>query len=160
MVHAIPQSQSRFDPQKKDTPATLADFRKNREYLKGMLLELRANHVVLNHVRDWYGVFAFTGGDVPTGRCDFRAVTSYMELPLATKRISMAIDRYRHLVEAAMEPMPGISTGPKTLRCRKDIADAFGRAYSEIQSLETALVSDLAKLMKELETSPPTSEIY
>jgi hypothetical protein len=137
----------------------LANSGKHREQLTEMLLELQANQVTLRRLRDWYGVFAFTGGDVPSGRCDLPAIASYLERPFAADRIPLGeVERYRHLVEAAMEPRQDMAAGPRTLRCRKDIGDAFSRASSEIQTLETALESVLAKVLKELEPPSPSPE--
>jgi hypothetical protein len=66
---------------------------------------------------------------------------------------------YRDLVEATIEPRQDVAARPRSLRCRKDLGDAFDRASSEIQTLETALESALAKLLKELEPPFPAPEM-
>jgi hypothetical protein len=130
------------------------------EQLTGMIQELQSNHIALDRLRDWYGVFVFTGGDVPRGRCDLLAIASYLERPFAADRISTGeVERYRHLVEATMEPRQDVAAGPRTLRCRKDLGDAFDRASADIQTLETALEPVLAKLLKELEPPFPAPKM-
>ena len=52
-----------------------------------------------------------------------------------------------------------VAAGPRTLRCREDLGDVFDRASSEIQTLEAALESVLAKLWKELEPPVPAPEM-
>jgi hypothetical protein len=105
-----------------------------------MRLELQTNQTVLNGLLKGYGVFAFTGGAVPSGRCELTAIDSYLERPFATDCISTKeVKRYRHLTEAIMIPRAGIPARPRTLRCREQIADAFGRAASEIQTLGSRL---------------------
>ncbi len=137
-----------------------ADVRNYREQLTGMMLELQANQAILKELLNWCGVFVFTGGDVPRGRCGLVAINSYLERPFAADRISTReLERYRHSVGAIMELGHGLAAGPRTLRCRKDIGDAFSRASSEIQTLETALGSAMTKLLKELGPSSPAPEI-
>jgi hypothetical protein len=126
------------------------------QQLTEMLRELRANHVALKGLRDWYGVFVFTGGDVPSGRCDLLAMASYLERPFAADRISTGeVERYRQLIDATMQPKQDVSARPRTLRCRTDLGDAFDRAFSEIQTLEAALEPVLAKLLAEREQPSP-----
>jgi hypothetical protein len=122
-----------------------------REQLTGMILELQANQVAVNRLRDWYGVFVFTGGDVPSGRYDLLAIASYLQHPFAANRISVGeVERYRHLVETIMQPRRDIAEGPRTLRFRKNLGDIFDRACCDIQALEIALKPVLAKLLEEL----------
>lgn len=125
--------------------------------LTRMIQELQANQVALVGLRDQYGTFVFTGGDVPSGRCALHAVVSYLERPVASDRILVGeLERYRRLVEATMEPRQDVSARPRTLRCRKALGDAFERASSEIQTLATALESVLANLLEELEPPFPS----
>ena len=133
-----------------------AELRKYRELLTAMILELQTNQTTLNELLNWYGVFLFTGGDVPRRQCDLVATTSYLEHSFATDRISTAeVDRYRHSVQTLMELGQAIvAPRPRTLRCRHDIADAFSRVSSEIRALGTTLASALTKLLRELEPSP------
>ncbi len=135
-----------------------AKLAKRREQLTAMRLELLANQATCKRLRDWYGVFVFTGGDLPSGRCDLAAMAAYSKQPFAADRISGGeIVRYRRLVESALGPRPDISTGPKTLRSRMDIGDAFDRALAEIQSAATTLESALTKLLRRPEASSPVS---
>ena len=128
------------------------ELRTYRKELTAMILELQANQAALKGLLDWYGVFAFTGGDVPRGRYSLVGITSYLERPFATSRISTAeVERYGHLVEAVVELGQGPAAGPRTLRCRHDLADAFGRVASEIQTLGSTLESALTKALKEKE---------
>jgi len=107
-------------------------------------LELRANQTVVDGLLNWYSVFAFTGGSVPSGRCDLAATDSYLERPFVIDRISTEdVKRYRYLIESIMVPPEGISPRPRTLHGRKQIADAFGQAASEIRSLGSRFESAL-----------------
>ncbi len=115
-----------------------------RQRSAGMRVELQANQSVLDGLLKWYSVFAFTGGALPSGRCELVAITSYLELPFATDCISTEdVKRYRYLIESIMMPTAGIPASPRTLRCRRQIADVFGRAASEIQSLRSSFESAL-----------------
>jgi hypothetical protein len=126
-----------YEPDPGESPA-------RRKQSAGMRLELQANQAVLDGLLNWYSVFAFTGGNVPSGRCELAAINSYLELPSATDCISTEeVKRYRYLIESIMIRREGIPTRPRTLRCRKQIADAFGREASEIQSLGSRLKSAL-----------------
>ena len=133
---------------------------KHGEQLTRMILELQGNQAALKRMRDWYGVFVFTGGAVPRGRYDLQAIASYLERPFAADRISVGeVERYRYLVEVTMQPGQDVTAGPKTLRYRKDLGDVFDQASAEIQTLGIALESVLAKLLKELETPFPAPEM-
>jgi hypothetical protein len=123
-----------------------------RGQLTGMILELQANQATLDELVNWYGVFVFTGGDVPKGRWCLVAIISYLERPFATDHVSTGeVERYRHLVEAIMELGQAVAAGPRTLRCRHDIAHTFSRASSEIRTLGSTLESALTKVLKEQE---------
>lgn len=129
-----------------------AELRTYREQLTGMVLELQANQATLKRMLDWYGVFAFTGGEVPRGRYALLGITSYLEQPSAAKRISTGdVERYEHLVEAVVELGQGAAAGPRALRCRHDMADAFGRLASEIKILGSTLESAFARVLNEQE---------
>jgi len=135
---------------------TPAKLRKDREQLLAMVRELQNNQTTLNELLNWYAVFLFTGGDVPRGQCDLAAMTSYRKRPFAADRISAAeVDRYRHLVQTLMELGQEIGApGPRTLRCRHEMADTFSRMSSEIRALGTTLESALTKLLRKVEPSP------
>jgi hypothetical protein len=108
----------------------------NRQQSAGIKLELQTNQSVLNGLLNWYSVFAFTGGAVPSGHCELAAVNSYLDHPFATDCILTGeVERYRCLIESIMMPQAGIPVRPRTLRGRKQIADAFGRTAAEIEAL-------------------------
>jgi len=122
-----------YEPDPGESPA-------RRKQSAGMRLELQANQAVLDGLLNWYSVFAFTGGTVPSGRCELVAINSYLKLPFATGCISTEeVEHYRSLIESIMIPRKEISPRPRTLRCRKQMSDAFGQAASEIQSLGNRL---------------------
>lgn len=159
MLHAMAPSRMGPDRQDTGTPAPLTAWRTHQEQLTGMMLELQANHVALKQLQDWYGVFVFTGGDVPSGRCDLVAADAYMARPFATDRICRGeVKRYRQLVAAAMEPGADVAAGPRSLPCRTELGIAFDRAFSEIKTLEAALESALTGLLNESEPLFPAPE--
>ena len=136
-----------------------ADVRNRRETLSAMILELQNNQITLTGLLSRYGVFLFTGGEVPRGRWDLVAMTAYLERPFAADRISTAeAERYRHLAEAIMDLGQTSATGARTLRCRHDIGDMFGRDSSEIRALGSSLESAMTTLVEELRPSPLLSE--
>jgi hypothetical protein len=137
--------------------ALSTELRNDRMQLADMIRELRTNQMTLNQLVDWYGVFLFTGGDVPRKQCDLVAITSYLERPFATDRISTGeVKRYGQLVETLMELGRAlVPPGPKTLRCRKDMADGFDRVFSEIRTLGGMLESTLTTRLQEPEPSSP-----
>jgi hypothetical protein len=121
-------------------PGTLDE----EEQVTGLIQELQTNQAALKKLANWYGTFVFTGGDVPSGQCDLVAINSYLERPSAADRIpTRAVERYQRLVGEIMELGLGFAPGPRTLRCRKGIGDAFRRVSSQIQSLGSALKSAL-----------------
>ena len=74
----------------------------------GMRSELQTNKTVVDGLSNWYSVFAFTGGAVPSGHCELAAVNSYLDRPFATDCISTDdVARYRSLIESIMMPMGG-----------------------------------------------------
>jgi len=112
----------------------------SRQQSDGLRLELQSNQAVLGGLLNWYSVFAFTGGAVPSGHCELAATNSYLAFPFATDCISTKeIERYRYLIESIMIPREGLPPRPRTLWGRKQIADEFGRTASEIQSLGSRL---------------------
>ena len=112
----------------------------NRQGLAGMRLELQTNQIVLEGLSNWYSVFAFTGGSIPSGRCELVAINSYLERPFASDCISKEdVEHYRCLIESITVPREGIPPRPRTLRGRKQIADAFDRTVLEVQALGSKL---------------------
>ena len=127
-----------------DTP------RNDREELAAMFLELQTNRDILAGLTSWYGLFVFTGGDVPTAQWNLAAMTAYLEHPLATDcLLTSEIQRYRHLIQTLGGlGQPGVR--PRTLRCRHDLGEEFRQAASEIRALTDTLESSLKKAMGEL----------
>ena len=115
-----------------------------------MVLELQSNRAILDGLADWYGVFVFTGGHVPTAEWNLVAMTSYLEHPLAADCLSTSeIERYRQLAQAISE-LGQAGAGPRTLRCRHDLGDTFGQAASEIRVLTNTLESSVTTAMEKL----------
>ncbi len=140
---------------------TPAELRKDREQLAAMIRELQSNRIVLDELLNCYGMFHFTGGVVPREPWRFVAMASYLQCPFAADHISTAaIERYRHLAETIMDLGQAITTGarPRTLRCRHDIAEKFGRDSSEIGTLGNTLEPAMTKLVEELKPSSLLSE--
>ena len=127
-----------------DTP------RNERKELAAMLLELQTNRGILKGLTSWYGLFVFTGGDVPTAQWNLAAMTSYLEPPLATDRLlTSEIQRYRHSVQTlGALGQPGVR--PRTLRCRHEMGHRFRQAASEIRVLADTLESSVIKALEEL----------
>lgn len=115
----------------------------SRQKSAELRLELQANQAVVEGLSNWYRVFAFTGGAIPTGHCQLVAVNSYLESPLAVDRILIGeVERYRILAESIAMAATEIPARPRTLRDRRRISDAFCQVAAEIQSLGSKL--DLA----------------
>ena len=140
---------------------THAKLRKNEEDLVAMIRELQTNRIILDRLVNCYGVFRFTGGVVPRERWGLVAMTSYLQSPFAADRISTAaMERYRNLAEAIMDLGQSITVGerPRTLRCRCESSDRFGRDSSELLDLESTLESAMKKLVDDMKPSLSLSE--
>lgn len=129
-----------------------ADSREYRDQLTRLILELQAHQATLLELRRGYGVFVFTGGEVPTGQCGFGAIDSYLKCPFASEQVSTGdVGRYGQLVSTVLSlgqrPLP---PRPRTLRCRHQIAEVFTRESSEARSLGTTLESAFRCLLEEL----------
>ncbi|MBN2293935.1 MAG: hypothetical protein JXM70_16025 [Pirellulales bacterium] len=127
-----------------------AQLHKYREQLAAMIRELQTNRIILDGLLNRYGIFRFTGGVVPTEPWGLVAMTSYLQRPFAAEHISTATaERYRHLVARIMDLGKALAAGerPRTLRCRYDIADRFGRDATEIQDLGDKLESAMTELV-------------
>jgi hypothetical protein len=128
----------------------LALMPKQREEVAAMVLELKGNRAVLDGLTNWYEVFVFTGGHVPTAHWNLVAMTSYLEHPSATDCLwTSEIEHYRRLAQAISD-MGQAGTGPRTLRCRHDLGDRFGQAASEIRLVADSLASSMTKAMERL----------
>jgi hypothetical protein len=115
--------------------------------LTAMVHELETHQVILDGLETCYGMFLFTGGDVPKRSWGLAATTSYLARPFAAERISTSdVQRYRDLVQAVMAlgETAALAT-PRSLRCRKDIADTFHGASAEMRELGSALVSVMTR---------------
>lgn len=135
-----------------------AKQQQRREQLAEMVLELQANQVALLRLRDWYGVFIFTGGPVPNAPQELLAIDAYLERPFASDRIiAQNVARYRQLVELAMHPAQDITAGPRTGDCRSDIGRVFDQELSEIQALAGGLETVWEELLAELGPPFPAS---
>lgn len=125
------------------------------EELAAMLLELQTNRGLLDGLTRWYGLFVFTGGDVPTAPWNLAATTSHLEHPLAADYLLTAeLQRYRHLIQTVGE-LGQSGVRPRTLRCRYEMGHNFRQAASEMWILTDALESSV---MKALQESPSRSE--
>ena len=126
-----------------------------REELAAMVLELRSNRAVLDGLTNWYGVFVFTGGRVPTVHWNLTAMTSYLEHPpVADGLWASEIEHYRRLAQA-IGNLGEEGTGPRTLRCRHDLGDRFGQAAAEIRLVTDALTSSMTKALERLRPPSP-----
>lgn len=129
-----------------DTP------RNDREELAAMLLELQTNQGILDRLTRWYGLFVFTGGDVPTAQWNLAALTSHLEHPPATDcLVASEIQHYRRLIQALGGlAQPGV--GPRTLRCRYEMGHRFRAVASEIRLLTETLESSVMIALEELQS--------
>lgn len=124
----------------------------DRQRLTALRSELRINRAALKQVRDWYGVFAFTGGTLPCGPFQLKSTADYLQRPFAAQRVSTGnVARYRELVAAISPPAEHAQAGPRTVRCRRDLADAFARTSSQLETLGDQLESSLTGLLDEFD---------
>jgi hypothetical protein len=133
---------------------TTVELRKHREQLLAMILELQANRVILDELVKYYGVFLFTGGVVPREQWGLLAMASYLQCPFAVDCICASeVQHYQKLAEAIMTMGQAIASEarPRTLRCRRDIADTFGRESSEIRALANTLESTVTNALEGLD---------
>jgi hypothetical protein len=129
---------------------TTVESRKQREQLLAMILELQANRMILDELAKHYGVFLFTGGIVTREHWGLLAMASYLQDPFAADCICTAeVQHYQQLAGAIINLGQAIASQarPRTLRCRHDIADTFGRESSEIQALTNTLESSLTNAL-------------
>ena len=135
----------------------VAVLRNRREELAAMVLELQANRAILDGMANWYGVFIFTGGRVPTAQWNLVAMTCLERALAADRLFASAIQRYRHLAQAISE-LGQAKAGPRTLRCRHELGAEFGQAASEIRALGDTLEAAVRKAMEELRPPSPLTE--
>ncbi len=135
------------------------DLQNHREALLGMRRELQSNRVLLKGVTNDYGVFLFTGGNLPRAPCDLAAIMSYLQHPFAAERIPTAhVERYRHLAEMVIQQGQVPSPSPRTLPCRRELTDAFNHLSSEIEILESTLERDVARALQATEREPSRAD--
>lgn len=156
-AHRLPPDAALESHSQQDPLTRIGDTPQNdREELAAMLLELQTNRGILKGLTSWYGLFVFTGGDVPTAQWNLAAMTSHLEHPLATDcLLTSEIQRYRQLVQA-LGGLGQSGMRPRTLRCRHEMGHKFRQAASEIRVLTDTLESSVMKALEEL--LPPRSE--
>jgi hypothetical protein len=121
-----------------------------REGLAAMVLELQMNRAVLYGLANWFSVFAFTGGRVPTAQWNLVATTAYLRHPAAADSLSTSeLERYRRLVQTIGD-LGQTAAGPRTLKCRHSLGDRFGLAASELRIVTDALEFSMTKAMEAL----------
>jgi hypothetical protein len=129
------------------------EVQRHGQQLLAMILELRANWIILDSLVKCYGMFLFTGGVVPREPWGLAAMTSYLQRPFAADRISTAaVGQYQHGVEEVMKLGQAVTAGarPRTWRCRHNLAESFDRTAAEIRAVGNTLESALVKLVEGL----------
>jgi hypothetical protein len=120
------------------------------EILAAMVLELQSNRAVLFGLTNWFSVFVFTGGRVPTASWSLAATNSYLQHPpLADGGAILDMQRYRGLVQTISD-IGHTEAGPRTLKCRHNLGARFGLAASELQHVADALELSMTKVMDAL----------
>jgi hypothetical protein len=99
---------------------------------------------------EYYGMFRSLGGIIPRKPLSLDAMTFYQKCPSEEGSIPTAqIDRYRFLAQTISDLGQATFSSPRSLRDRKDIADDFNRASSEMREVGTALDSAVTILVEE-----------
>jgi hypothetical protein len=126
----------------------LAITAKYREILAAVVLELQSNRAVLFGLTNWFSMFVFTGGRVPTSTWSLAATNSYLQQPSAAGGgMILDMQRYRGLVQT-IGHIGDTGTGPRTLKCRRSMGNRFAAAASELQLLADALELSMTKGME------------
>ena len=126
----------------------LAITPKYRDALAAIVFELRANRKILFELTNWFSVFVFTGGRVPTAPWSLAATTSYLQQPSAADGGAiLEMQRYRSLVQTIVD-IGHTGTGPRTLKCRRSMEDRFASAAAELRPLADALELSMNKVME------------
>jgi hypothetical protein len=135
-----------------------AELSEHRGQLLAMMLDLQNNRAILEGLANWYRVFVFTGGHVPTAHWNLSTVTSYREHPPATDYLSTSeIDRYRYLVRA-IDELGHTGVGPRTVRCRYALGDRFDQAAAEMRVVTDTLESSATKALGGLRPPSPVAD--
>ncbi len=128
----------------------LAIMPKYRDALAAILVELRTNRTVLFDLTNWFSMFVFTGGQVPTAPWSLAATTLYLQQPSAADGGgTLEVQRDRSLVQTIVD-IGRTGTGPRTLKCRRSMGDRFAAAALELRSLADALELSMTKTMEAL----------
>ena len=126
----------------------LAITPKYRDTVAAIVFELRTNRTVLFDLTNWFSLFVFTGGKVPTALWSLAATTSYLQQPSAADGgPTLEMQRYRSLVQLIVD-IGHTGTSPRTLKCRRSMGDRFGLAAAELRLLADALESSMTKNME------------
>jgi hypothetical protein len=136
--------------------ALAAQSRNRSDGLLAMIREWQAHRVVLDGLVDDYGVFLFTGGEVPQRPWELAATTSYLAHPIAADRLATGdVRRYRTLAETVAALGTGAAAvAPRTLRCRQGLCDTFHSAAAELRELGRALAAIVARVGAECDPAP------
>ena len=130
----------------------LAITGKCREILAAVVLELQSNRAVLFGLTNWFSVFVFTGGRVPTASWSLAATNSYLQRPpMADDATILDMQRYRSLVQA-ISGIEDAGAGPRTLKCRRSVGNRFAAAASELRLVADALELSMKKVLEELKS--------
>ena len=120
-----------------------------RGELAAMVRELQINRTVLYGLTNWFSMFVFTGGRVPTAQWDLVVTNAYLRHPAAADGLSVSeLERYRRLVQTIVDLGHTATEGPRTLKCRRNLGDRFGLAASELRVLADALELSITKAME------------
>jgi hypothetical protein len=126
----------------------LAITPKYRDALAAIVFELRTNRTVLFELTNWFSLFVFTGGRVPTALWSLAATTSYLQQPsTADGGAASEMQRYRSLVQTIVD-IGHTGTGPRTMKCRRSMGDRFASAAAELRLLADALELSMTKNME------------
>ena len=120
-----------------------------RQQLAAMVRELQTSRTVLHGLTNWFSLFVFTGGRVPTAEWDLVATNAYLRQPAAAESPSPSeLERYRRLVQTIDDMGHTATVGPRTLKCRHSLGDRFGLAASELRLVTDALECSMTKAME------------
>ena len=129
----------------------LAITAKYREILAAVVLELQSNRAVLFGLTNWFSMFVFTGGRVPTSTWSLAATNSYLQHPSAADGGTILdMQRYRGLVQTIVDLGHTATGGPRTLKSRRSMGNCFAVAASELQLVADALELSMTKGMEAL----------
>src|SRR5271165_225012 len=122
-----------------------------REELAAMVLELQSNRTVLYGLTNWFSVFVFTGGRVPTAEWSLVGTTSYLQHPCADDGLSVSeLELYRGLVQTIGDLGYTATAGPRTLKCRRALEARFDLAAAELRHVTDVLELSITKTMEAL----------